>query len=52
MTNIDIYNRENRNKETIQRFENNSTENDGSKKEYGNNTEYKDVSYSLAQLMI
>ena len=50
MTNIDIYNRENRNKETIQRFEENSTEIDGSKKEYGNNTEYKDVSYSVCTI--
>jgi len=50
MTNIDIYNRENRNKETIQRFEENSTETDGSKKEYGNNTEYKDVAYSVCTI--
>ena len=50
MTNIDIYNRENRNKETIQRFEENSTEIDGSKKEYGNNTEYKDVAYSVCTI--
>ena len=50
MTNIDIYNRENRSKETIQRFEENSTENDGSKKEYGNNTEYKDVAYSVCTI--
>ena len=50
MTNIDIYNREDRNKETIQRFESNSTETEGSKKEYGNNTEYKDVSYSVCTI--
>ena len=50
MTDIDIYNREDRNKETIQRFESNSTETEGSKKEYGNNTEYKDVSYSVCTI--
>ena len=50
MTNIDIYNRENRSKDTIQRFEENSTENEGSKKEYGNNTEYKDVAYSVCTI--